>query len=122
MKVYDELRSSAREAGAVPAVIYAPASYRIHPGDRARWAHITGEIAGDPLPYEQAFCDYLTSSGLLCVNLAPPLLEAAAAGPERLYYWLDVHWTARGNQVAAQTVAQALDRLGAQNAHGPRDR
>jgi hypothetical protein len=36
------------------------------------------------------------------------LVKAAIDSPGRLYYWLDIHWTRRGNLVAARSVAQHL--------------
>ena len=113
LKYYDELRRTVRDAGATPVIVHAPSSYTIHRGDVARWRSV-GVLGVDEglVQFDRDFCEYLTSHALLCVNVTPALIEAAATSGERLYYWLDTHWTKRGNAVAARAVADALAHLG----------
>jgi acetyltransferase AlgX (SGNH hydrolase-like protein) len=109
---YDELRRIVGESGATPVVVYAPLSYMIHRGDIARWKHLGVTNVDEQLEFDGEFCEYLTSQGLWCINVTPALRTAADTDPERLYYWLDIHWTKRGNQVAAAAVTEALKQLG----------
>jgi hypothetical protein len=56
--------------------------------------------------FDAAYCSYLENHGVPCLNITDDLRHAARA--ERLYYWLDIHWTPAGNRVAAQAVARRL--------------
>ena len=56
----------------------------------------------------RAFCEYLNSQGITCLNLHGSLARTAEGNGGRLYYWLDSHWTALGNDVAADAVAAYL--------------
>ena len=38
------------------------------------------------------------------------VIEAARTGGERLYYWLDIHWTPAGNRVAAAAAAMRCEK------------
>ena len=49
---------------------------------------------------------YIRSTGMVTV-------DAARTVEERLYYWLDVHWTPAGNDAAAQAVFEYLSDRGA---------
>jgi hypothetical protein len=109
MDYYRELGAAVAKCGAKLSIIYFPLSYCVHRDDMARWRHlgvsddIDGQIAAD-----RDFCDYLGKQGFDCLNLTPDLVEAAAESPKRLYYWLDIHWTPRGNAVVADSISKHL--------------
>jgi hypothetical protein len=42
------------------------------------------------------------------LDLMPALRDAAETDSRRLYYPVDIHWTAAGHEVAAQAVADFL--------------
>jgi hypothetical protein len=50
----------------------------------------------------------LNKRDIPCLNVTPNLIRDAETTGERLYFWLDVHWTPRGNFVAARSVASHL--------------
>jgi hypothetical protein len=51
---------------------------------------------------------YYRNNGIDCLILTDDLIKAAQVSRKRLYYWLDVHWTPYGNEVAAELVSQYL--------------
>lgn len=108
---FDALRSTVEGSGAALALVYFPLSYAVHRADRSRWAHQGVHDVDSQIRFDAAFCAHLRARGVDCLDITPDLLAAAAAGGERLYYWLDVHWTRRGNDVAAHTIARHLIRL-----------
>jgi len=104
---FDRLRDVAQAAGSELLVVYFPLSYAVHPQDIERWRHLGVHDVEAQKAFDATFCAYLKSHGVPCTDITPSLLEAAASG-ERLYYWLDVHWTPEGNRVAARAVADRL--------------
>lgn len=104
---FERLRDVAHAAGADLLLVYFPLSYGVHPEDIERWRHLGVLDVDAQKAFDAAFCSYLDTRGVRCIDITPRLLEAAAAG-ERLYYWLDVHWTPEGNRVAARAVADQL--------------
>ena len=107
MKYYERLREAAAADGARLVLVHFPLSYCIHRGDISRWKHLGVRDVDQQIAYEEAFCAYLRDRGFECLNITPDLQAAAETG-ERLYYWLDIHWTPRGNLVAAEAVAARL--------------
>jgi hypothetical protein len=112
LSYYAEFRDAVRRSGATPLVLYTPLSYIVHTEDVPRLRHLGVREIPLQMEFDRAFCDLVTARALPCVNLTPTFIEAAASNPERLYYWLDIHWTPRGNEVAARATAAALERLG----------
>jgi len=104
IQLYKKLASIVRQAGARLLVVYVPDSFRIHPEDESRWAP---EIDPRQVTFDAAFVRYLNECHIPSVNTTQQLLESAR-GRNRMYYWLDVHWTPAGNAAAAQAVADYL--------------
>ncbi len=105
MAYYDRLSSLVRASGARLVVVHFPLSYCVHQEDIARWEHLGVRDVDGQIAWQAAFCDHLSALGLECVNLTSALRSAAG---ERLYYWLDIHWTPAGNRVAAEALAERL--------------
>jgi hypothetical protein len=106
---YRDLRDETRDAGADLLVVYFPLSYAVHPEDESRWRHLGLRDVDAQLAYSRAFCDHLASAeSIPCLDLGGRLRQAARERGERLYYWLDVHWTEAGNREAAAAVAEHL--------------
>jgi hypothetical protein len=106
LTLYRSLREAARDAGAKLLVVYFPLGYAVHPEDASRWQHLGVDDVAAQAAYDTALCEHLaTRESLPCIDITSPLKDAARSGDERLYYWLDVHWTAAGNRVAAEAVA-----------------
>jgi hypothetical protein len=105
---YQRLARVADRCGAKLSIVYFPLSYCVHRADFARWRHlgVEGNI-DEQIGFDRDFCDYLNRKGQDCLNITPDLVQAAAH-PGRLYYWLDIHWTARGNLVAARAIGKHL--------------
>jgi len=104
---YDELASRVRAAGAELLVVYFPLSYAIHPEDMSRWRLLGVHDVSSQMAFDAAFVRHLNERGIPTLDITESLRQAASRG-ERLYFWLDIHWTKEGNQVAAQAVAEHL--------------
>src|SRR5262245_8758142 len=107
LSFYEQLRSVVEGAGARLDLVYFPLSYVVHREDIARWRHLGVQDVDSQVQFDAAFCAHLVTRGLDCIDITPNLV-AAASGGDRLYYWLDIHWTPLGNLVAARAVADHL--------------
>jgi len=107
---YRRLAQAALKCGTRLSIVYFPLSYCVHRGDLARWRHlgVFNESIDDQIALDRDFCCYLRDKGFDCLDITPDLVKAAIDSPGRLYYWLDIHWTRRGNLVAARSIAQHL--------------
>ena len=108
--LYDDLRRTAQSMGAHVLVMYVPVAFSVHVEDMARWRHL-GVHDGDverQFVFDRAFMENLEARGVPCVDVTQTLREAAATSRERMYYWLDVHWTPAGNAVVAKAVSEFL--------------
>ena len=104
---YEDLRRVVTEAGSDLLVVYFPLSYAIHRSDVSRWKHLGVHDVEAQIAFDRDFARHLSSLGLPTKDITGELAEAAADG-ERLYYWLDIHWTPAGNEVAARAIAEHL--------------
>jgi hypothetical protein len=109
---YVEFRDRVSAEGAIPLVVFAPLPYIVHQADAARWRHLGVIDVPAHAEFNRRFCAVVTSTVLPCVDLTAPLRAAARSGAERLYHWLDIHWTPRGNDVAARATADVLKTRG----------
>ena len=108
LRFYHDLRQAANAGGARLLIVFLPLSYAVHEEDIGRWRHLgVGDIPAQ-IEFNRTFCDHLNRTGFYCVNTTPALIADARQSQQRLYYWLDIHWTPRGHQVAARTVASYL--------------
>jgi len=107
LEFYEDLQKSVAEGGSDLLVVYFPLSYAVHPEDTSRWRHLGVRDVPSQIAFDAAFADHLRSIGVPTQNITSALRSAADTG-QRLYYWLDIHWTATGNEVAARAVAEHL--------------
>ncbi|MEX2140398.1 MAG: hypothetical protein WD894_14130 [Pirellulales bacterium] len=107
MKYYEDLRSTVELSGAKLLVLFMPMSYCVHEQDISRWAHLDTVDIERQNQYNAAFCRHLQSVGFDCLDVTDDSKQAAAGG-QRLYYFIDIHWTPEGNQVAARAAARHL--------------
>jgi len=105
---YEDLRSTVQAAGARLLVIHFPLAYAVHPQDSDRWRHLGLLDIPQQVAFDGAFCGHLNSLGIACLNLTQQLIDHGWHSGKRLYYWLDIHWTAEGNAAAARTAADWL--------------
>ncbi|MGH0032252.1 MAG: alginate O-acetyltransferase AlgX-related protein [Myxococcota bacterium] len=89
--------------------LYIPLSYVAHPEDAPRhWSR------GEDDPFGER--ERLASAAAAVQARGIPFVDGtkalvAAAGDERLYYWLDIHLTPRGNEVLAEAAVPVLEGL-----------
>jgi len=104
MGFYQSFERAVRQTGAKFLVVYLPLSYIVHPQDRGRWMMQGVEDINGQVRFNQAFTARLNQEGIQCVNVTDALIDRAMRDAQRLYYWLDVHWTSEGNRLAASVV------------------
>jgi hypothetical protein len=107
MKYYEDLRSTVEQSGAKLLVLFMPMSYCVHEEDAGRWAHLGVYNVERLNRYNADFCRHLQAAGFDCIDITEESREAAEKG-QRLYYFIDVHWTPEGNEVAARAAARHL--------------
>ena len=108
LKYYNELKSYCQSINAKLLIIYFPLSYIVHNEDVTRWKHLGVKDIQGEIVFNKEFCEYLNKNGIDCLNLSDDLISAARVSHKRLYYWLDVHWTPYGNEVAAKLVSKYI--------------
>jgi len=108
LKYYSDLKSYCQSINANLIIIYFPLSYVVYNGDVARWKHLGVENIRGQISFNEQFCNYLNQHGIVCLNLTDGLINAARTSHQRLYYWLDVHWTPYGNKIAAGLVSKFI--------------
>jgi hypothetical protein len=107
MAVYGKLARVVRAAGARLLVVYVPLSYAIHGGDESRWRHLGVVDVPRRKAFDAAFVRYLNECEIPSIDTTQSLKKSAQLG-QRMYYWLDIHWTPAGNAMAARAVADYL--------------
>jgi hypothetical protein len=107
LQFYRDLADAVESRGARLLVIYFPLSYAIHAEDVSRWKHHGVRDVAAQAAFDAEFIRHLNEAGIRTLDLTEDL-RTAARGGERLYYWLDIHWTPEGNAVAASAVATNL--------------
>jgi len=105
---YRALKQAVEGTGADLLVVHFPLAYVVHQEDRARWALQGVDNIDRQVAFNQAFSVHLNDLGIRCLNLTNDLIQSAKREKNRLYFWLDVHWTEQGNKVSAQVVSQNL--------------
>jgi hypothetical protein len=76
----------------------------------SRWSHLGVRDVDVQNRFNQEFCDHLNAIGVPCANITPELISASESSGERLYFWLDVHFTVLGNAVAGQAFVDQLEK------------
>jgi hypothetical protein len=93
------------------AFLYVPFTFVVHPDDAPRWRHMyPGEV--DPPGLRQrirAEVTALRQRGLTVIDPIDRLIEAGRR--ERMFYWLDIHFTPAGNRVVASEAVATLGPL-----------
>jgi hypothetical protein len=107
MKYYEDLRWTVEQSGANLLILFMPMSYCVHEEDISRWAHLDTVDIERQNRYNADFCRNLQSIGFDCIDVTEDLRQAAEKG-QRLYYFVDIHWTPEGNEVAARAAARHL--------------
>jgi len=107
MRVYTRLARTTGTGGSRLLVIFFPLSYAIHREDESRWRHLGVVDIAREATFDDAFVQYLNENQIATIDITKQLRDAAESG-ERMYYWLDIHWTPAGNAVAARAVADHL--------------
>jgi hypothetical protein len=103
----------ARVTGAETQVVflYIPVTFVVHSGDAPRWWHMyPGEV--DPAGLRariRAEVAAVRGRGMTIIDPVDRLV--AAAGRERMFYWLDIHLTSAGNRVVADEAVAVLQPL-----------
>jgi hypothetical protein len=105
---YKNLKSYCDSINAKLLIIFFPLSYVVHEEDAGRWKHLGVKNIQGAIAFNKEFCDYLNSNGIDCFNLTDDLINIGKESHQRLYYWLDVHWTPYGNEIAATVVSQYI--------------
>lgn len=108
LNFYRRLGDSISAAGAKLLIVHFPLAYRVHREDVSRWKHLGVEDFTLDMSFNEKFCAYLSQQGTPCLNITQDLIGEGQRSPERLYYWLDIHWTPKGNRVAAESVTRHL--------------
>lgn len=108
LNFYDRLCDTVTGDGTRLLVVFLPSAYCVHREDVGRWYQGGQWDTDAEIGFNRTFCEHLNSQGITCLNIHDSLVDAARRNKERLYYWLDVHWTALGNDVAAGAVADYL--------------
>ncbi len=108
IKFYELLAKTVRDSGAQLAIVYFPLSYGVHPQDESRWRHLGLKDVQAQKAYDAAFMRYLNKRDIPGIDISDALRRAAGKDRQRLYYWLDIHWTPQGNAAAARAVSAAL--------------
>jgi hypothetical protein len=107
-----------REHGFTPVVAYSPSAYTTYADvvrfDDPALAELMPWFHAEQLAHLRGRAEAL---GLRFVDLTPALQQAARSleGRELLYYPANVHYTARGHQVVAETLARELASSGARD-------
>jgi hypothetical protein len=107
MKFYEDLRRTVKQTGAKLLVIFIPMSYCVHEGDAVRWVHLEPANIERLNAYNADFTRHLKSAGFDCLDITD-VSRQEAEKDQRLYYYVDIHWTPEGNEVAARAAAEHL--------------
>lgn len=82
--------------------VHIPLSYMVHTGDVSRWKHLGDINPAGARAQVAAQVAALKERGIEMIDATPGLY--ARAEQQRLYYWLDIHFTPAGNHAFAEEV------------------
>lgn len=104
-------RDEAERQGARYALAIVPGKWQIHREDWQSLLAARGEPDDDRWVLrgpDRRMAQLAEAHQIPVVDLMPSLRDAADAGSGRLYFPVDIHWTAAGHEIAAREVAQFL--------------
>jgi hypothetical protein len=91
------------------AFLYIPYSYVVHSEDRARYSHVGTNAPNETKNLSAKIESLLAENSIIYIDPTDALVDKAANS--RMYYFLDVHFTAAGNKVLADQSIPVLQRL-----------
>ncbi len=104
-------RDETERQGARYALVIVPAKWQVYADD---WQALLAAI-GEPDDERwvlrgpnRRITDLAGTLGVPVLDLLPVFRRAAGQGGERLYFPVDIHWTAAGHNLAAQAVGEFL--------------
>jgi hypothetical protein len=103
-------RDEAERQGARYALAIVPAKWQVHKADWESLLAARGEPDDDRWVLRgpnRKLTQLAEAHQIPVVDLLPAFRDAADDGP-RLYYPVDIHWTAAGHEIAARTIADFL--------------
>mgnify|MGYP001822929698 CR=1 FL=1 len=96
-------------SGVKTAFLYVPFSYVVHPEDSARFAHKDVNPAEETRALSARIGSLLEENSITYIDPTDALVAGAA--DNRMYYFLDVHFTADGNRILAEQAIPVLQQL-----------
>lgn len=117
VRLYTRFRDEVRQAGARFLLVHFPLAYVVHPEDLTRWILHGVTNVEQEKAFNRDFCAFLNEQDIPCLNLTDDLVSTAKREKQRLYYWLDIHWTEAGNEMVAQLASRYLKRLNMAQVH-----
>lgn len=91
------------------AFLHVPYSYVVHPEDIARFAHQEIIAPGEMRALSARIEKLLAANSIIYIDPTDALVDKAY--DDRMYHFLDVHFTAAGNKVLANHAIPILQRL-----------
>ena len=91
------------------AFLHIPYSYVIHPEDLGRFTHLEASAPAEARQLSAKLETLLARDSIMYIDPTDALLEKAKT--TRMYYFLDVHFTAAGNKVLADVATPYLQQL-----------
>jgi hypothetical protein len=108
-------RDESERQGARFALVIVPGKWQVHPQDWQSLLAALGEPDDDRWVLrgpDRRLAQLAEAHQIPVLDLLPALRDAAEADSRRLYFPVDIHWTATGHEVAAQAVADFLRSAG----------
>jgi hypothetical protein len=102
------------------ALVLFPSAVQVYPTMReqildrlhARGRHADITLADiDPNLPNRVLLEYCRRASMPCIDVTPAFLDASRQSSDPLYRSSDTHWNIRGNRVAADAEAAALEKL-----------
>lgn len=103
-------RDEAERQGARYALVVVPTKWQVYPQDWQSLLAAIGEADDDRWVLrgpDRRIVQLAEANKIPVLDLMPAMRDAAETG-QRLYYPVDVHWTAAGHEVAAREVSRFL--------------